>query len=47
MPIAAAMAKEQKLDLFLTGIAVAIGGAVGGYGDCGYKCFCREWDYIG
>lgn len=47
MPIAAAMAKEQKLDLFLTGIAVAIGGAVGGYGDCGYKYFCREWDYIG
>lgn len=30
MPIAAAMAKEQKIDFFLTGIAVAIGGAVGG-----------------
>lgn len=30
MPIAAAMVAEQKLDFMLTGLAVAIGGAVGG-----------------
>ena len=30
MPIAAAMAAEQKLDFMLTGLAVAFGGAVGG-----------------